>query len=205
MIIAPIFTLFPYSSLHSNARLDTEYRHGAKIKTTYNIKAGEEIIVFIVSKTNAEKMVLEGTINSYYTDYHEPYLIPAYSPQLYYKYDIDDIELLQSHYFNILSHKFEKESMNYYKENYKIFNGNYTNTWACNVLQENVGFYKDYVENLIQRTNELFNDDKEIRNNVEKALKGEIMNLNAKYKSVSQICNNERRKENEKNKRNTDL
>ena len=205
MIIAPIFTLFNYSSLQSNARLEVQYLQNAKIITSYKIKAGNEIIVFIVSKTNAEKMVLEGRMNSYYTDYHEPYLIPVYSPQLYYKYDIDDISLLDSHHFNLFSNKFEFNSMNYYRENYKIFNGIDSNSWACDVLVENVGYYKDYVENLMKRVDELFNDDGEKKNNVEKALKGEMMNLNAKYKRVSQICAYEKKKENENNQRNTDL
>ena len=126
-------------------------------------------------------------MNSYYTDYHEPYLIPVYSPQLYYKYDIDDILLLDSHHFNLFSNKFEFNSMNYYRENYKIFNGIDSNSWACDVLVENVGYYKDYVENLMKRVDELFNDDGEKKNNVEKALKGEMMNLNAKYKSTATI------------------
>ena len=43
------------------------------------------------------------------------------------------------------------------------------------------------------------------KNNVEKALKGEMMNLNAKYKRVSQICAYEKKKENENNQRKTDL
>ena len=205
MVVAPIFTLFSYSSLHSNARLDVQYKKGAKILTTYAIKAGKEIVVYISAKQNSEKMVLEGSINSYYTDYHEPYLIPAYSPILYYKYDIDDIKLLESHYLNFFKPNFEKETIYYYRQNYKIFNGNDTNTFACNVFQDNIEYYKDYVENLSKRVDELFNDDEEKKINVEKALKGEILNLNAKHKSVTQICNYERKIEIEKSQINTDL
>ena len=96
ILIAPIYTLFPFDSLIHNARLDFKYGKGAKIISTINIEEGKEIITFIQGRNNAEKMVFEGRINSKFTNYKETHLIPAFSPYLYYKYDIDDIKLIEN-------------------------------------------------------------------------------------------------------------
>mgnify|MGYP002627185560 CR=1 FL=1 len=197
IIIAPLYTLFPFDSMRANARLDVKYKHGAKIITTYEIKKGNQITVISHSRTNVEKMVFEGRMNNYYTNYRENYLIPAYSPYMYYKYDIDDIKLLESYYFNIFEINFQKNAPTFYKEHADVFKvKNPTNLWACYMVQENLEYYKNFVENLMKRIDELFKGENEEKiNNIHKALKGELMNLKYKYERFVEVCGYEKDKE----------
>ena len=207
IIIAPLYTLFPFDSIRANAILDVKYKHGAKIIATYEIKKGSQITVISHSRTNVEKMVFEGKMNNYYTNYRENYLIPAYSPYMYYKYDIDDIKLLESYYFNIFEINFQKNAPAYYKEHADIFKvKNPTNLWACYMVQENLEYYKNFVENLIKRIDELFKGESEEKiSNINKALKGELMNLKYKYERFVEICGYEKDKEQGNEIKNEDL
>ena len=207
IIIAPLYTLFPFDSIRANSILDVKYKHGAKIITTYEIKKGSQITVISHSRTNVEKMVFEGKMNNYYTNYRENYLIPAYSPYMYYKYDIDDIKLLESYYFNIFEINFQKNAPAYYKEHADIFKvKNPTNLWACYMVQENLEYYKNFVENLIKRIDELFKGESEEKiSNINKALKGELMNLKYKYERFVEICGYEKDKEQGNEIKNEDL
>ena len=182
--------MFPFDSLIHNARLDFKYGKGAKIISTINIEEGKEIITFIQGRNNAEKMVFEGRINSKFTNYKETHLIPAFSPYLYYKYDIDDIKLIESHYFNILKMDFIKNSRLFYKIHSDVFKLEKVNDlWSCNTLEENVKYFKEYIEKLMNQVDDLFKDEDELKiDNIVKALKGEFMNLDKQYKKIDEMC-----------------
>lgn len=190
ILLVPIYTLFPFDNLRSNARLDYNYGNTAKIITTYEIKKGHKMIMFTGGKKNLEKMVFEGRMNSYLTNYRENQLIPAFSPYFYYKYDIDDIKLIENYYLDIVDNNFEKQSVNFYREHADVFNQKEpTNTWACGLVQENLKYYKEYIEDLMKRVIELFKGENEDKiSNVNKALKGEWINLNNKYERMIEIC-----------------
>ena len=190
ILIAPIYTLFPFDSLIHNARLDFKYGKGAKIISTINIEEGKEIITFIQGRNNAEKMVFEGRINNKFTNYKETHLIPAFSPYLYYKYDIDDIKLIENNYLNILEMNFIKNSMLFYKIHSGVFKLEKVNDlWSCNTLEENVKYYKEYIEKLMNQVDDLFKDEDELKiDNIVKALKGEFMNLDKQYKKIDEMC-----------------
>lgn len=190
ILIAPIYTLFPFDSLIHNARLDFKYGKGAKIISTINIEEGKEIITFIQGRNNAEKMVFEGRINSKFTNYKETHLIPAFSPYLYYKYDIDDIKLIENNYLNILEMNFIKNSMLFYKIHSGVFKLEKVNDlWSCNTLEENVKYYKEYIEKLMNQVDDLFKDEDKLKiDNIVKALKGEFMNLDKQYKKIDEMC-----------------
>ena len=190
ILIAPIYTLFSFDKLKHNARLDFKNGHGAKIISTFNIEEGKEIITFIRGRNNAEKMVFEGKINSRHTNYKETHLIPAFSPYLYYKYDIDDIKLIESHYFNILEMDFIKNSRLFYKIHSDAFKLEKVNDlWTCITLQENVKYYKEYIEKLMDKVDDLFQNEDELKiDNIKKALKGELMNLDKQYKKIDEMC-----------------
>ena len=190
ILIAPIYTLFPFDSLIHNARLDFKYGKWAKIISTINIEEGKEIITFIQGRNNAEKMVFEGRINSKFTNYKETHLIPAFSPYLYYKYDIDDIKLIENNYLNILEMNFIKNSMLFYKIHSGVFKLEKVNDlWSCNTLEENVKYYKEYIEKLMNQVDDLFKDEDKLKiDNIVKALKGEFMNLDKQYKKIDEMC-----------------
>ena len=197
IIIAPLYTLFPFDNVRSNARLDFKYKKGAKIMTTFEIKKGKDITVFGAGKKNVEKIVFEGRINSYLTSSRENHLIPAFSPYLYYKYDIDDIKLIELNYFNLADNLFQKHSQDFYKDHSNVFKVEQaTNLWACKTLEENLKYYKEYIEDLMQRVDELFKGENEEKiNTMNKALKNEWTELNQKYEKTVEICEYEKKKE----------
>ena len=195
ILIVPLYNLFDFDSMKSNARLVIRYGRGGTIITTTNIKKGSQIIIKSESQTNVENMVFEGKMNSN-TNYNESYLMPAYSPYMFSKYDIDDIKLLESYNFNIFETDFEKNSRIFYKEHAEDFKVQKpTELWACLMVQENLEYYKNYVEELMKKVDELFKGDSEEKiSNINKALKGEFMNLNTKYEKFVEICKSEKEK-----------
>lgn len=95
---------------------------------------------------------------------------------------------------------FKKNSMQFYKIHYNVFKlKRVSDLCAYNTLQENVKYYKEYMEKSINQVDNLFkNEDKLKIWNITKALKGELMNLNKKYKKIDEICINERKIKEEK-------
>ena len=118
---------------------------------------------------------------------------------MYYKYDIDDINLIENHYFNIFDINFERQSPEFYLKHADILKvKNPTSIWACYLVQENLKYYKEYIENLMKKINEIFKGENEEKiNMINKALKGEWTGLNNKYEKMVQICEFEKNKKND--------
>ena len=199
IILVPLFTLFPYDSSNNNARLDFKYGKDCKIKTTHAIKRGSNIVLYSPSKENVQKIVLEGKMNTYITNYKENFLIPAFSPYYYYKYDIDDITLIDKYYFNIFDMNFERSSQAFYKKHAHIFKEkNPTNLWICYMVRDNLKYYKDHTEKLMKKVDEFFfGENKEKIEMMNTVLKGEWMELNKKYEKMVEICDFEKNKKKE--------
>jgi len=199
IILVPLFTLFPYDSSNNNARLDFNYGKDCKIKTTHAIKRGSNIVLYSPSKENVQKIVLEGKMNTYITNYKENFLIPAFSPYYYYKYDIDDITLIDKYFFNIFDMYFERSSQAFYKKHAHIFKEkNPTNLWICYMVRDNLKYYKDHTEKLMKKVDEFFfGENKEKIEMVNTVLKAEWMELNKKYERMVEICDFEKNKKKE--------
>ena len=61
--------------------------------------------------------------------------------------------------------------------------------WCCNTLEENVKYYKEYIEKLMNQVDDLFKDEDKLKiDNIVKALKGEFMNLDKQYKKIDEMC-----------------
>ena len=196
IILVPLFTLFPYDSSNNNARLDFKYGKDCKIKTTHAIKRGSNIVLYSPSKENVQKIVLEGKMNTYITNYKENFLIPAFSPYYYYKYDIDDISLIDKYFFNIFDMYFERSSQAFYKKHAHIFKEkNPTNLWICYMVRDNLKYYKDHTEKLMKKVDEFFfGENKEKIEMMNTVLKAEWMELNKKYERMVEICDFEKNK-----------
>ena len=199
IILVPLFTLFPYDSSNNNARLDFKYGKDCKIKTTHAIKRGSNIVLYSPSKENVQKIVLEGKMNTYITNYKENFLIPAFSPYYYYKYDIDDITLIDKYFFNIFDMYFERSSQAFYKKHAHIFKEkNPTNLWICYMVRDNLKYYKDHTEKLMKKVDEFFfGENKEKIEMMNTVLKAEWMELNKKYEKMVEICDFEKNKKKE--------
>ena len=207
ILIAPVYSLFPFDNLLYNSRLVYKYDNGVKIVSSSTIEEGKQVIVYIHGRNNAEKMVLEGKINHRHTNYKETHLIPAYSPYLYYKYEIDDINLIESEYFDLFDPNLIKNSMLFYKLNSDIFTVKKpTDLWACNTLLENVKYYKEYIEYLMPKIKELFANENESKIiDVKNALNGELFNLNTQYKKIVEKCEMEKKISRDEESMNEDL
>ena len=202
----PILNYFDRDYMKYNARFSINNNGNVKITSRKSIKNEELIIVFSPKSSNVERMIFEGELNSYLVNYKEPYLIPAFSPGLFYKYDLDDIDLFNNYFINLVELKFEEKAINLYKNYTSLFKGNDGDAWACEVLFENVEYYKKYVEHFIKvQINKIFENEYD-RKNVEKAMKGEEKLLQKSTEYIKNRCKQLQQKENEKKKKkNTDL
>ena len=204
--LIPIFNYFDRDYMKYNARFSINNNGDIKITSRKSIKNEELIIVFSPKIGNAERLVFEGDLNSYLVNYKEDYLIPAFSPGLFYKYDLDDIDLYNNYTINLVELKFDEKAINLYKNFTNIFKGNEGDAWACEVLFENVEYYKNYVEKFIKvKLDKIFENEYD-REHVEKAMKGEEKLLQKSIEYIKNRCKQLHQKEKEnKKKKNTDL
>lgn len=202
----PILNYFDRDYMKYNARFSINKNGNIKITSRKSIKNEELIIVFSPGIGNAERMVFEGELNSYLVNYKENYSIPAFSPGLFYKYDLDDIDLYHNYFINLVELKFVEKAINFYKNFTSLFKGNDGDAWACEILYENVEYYKKYVEDFIKvRINKIFENEYD-RKHVEKAMKGEEKLLQKSTEYIKSKCKQLQEKENGKKKKgNTDL
>ena len=171
--MVPLLNYFDRDYLIFNAEFTIENNGDIKIIAKRRIKKGEIITIFLPRRTNVEKMLFEGQLNSYLDNYQKNYIIPAFSPGLFYKYDLDDLNLYNNYIINLEELNFEEKAINLYKNHSKLFNGNGTDVWACSILLENVEYYKNYISDLIKnRIKKIFENEFD-RSHVERAMKGE--------------------------------
>ena len=210
--LVPFFNFFKKDHMRYNAKFIVEKNGDIKISSKKKIKKGDEIIINGPRRTNVERLIFEGESNPHYVNYRENYIIPAFSPGLYYKYDIDDINLYQTHFINLVEKEFDERALYIYRNYSKLFNADDGDAWAYGVLLENIEYYKKYVDSFNStRINELF-ENTEDRMNLEKAFKGESKILEKaytyiknKYEGLKNIEAEKKNKNNNKNNKNTDL
>ena len=197
----PILNYFDRDYMKYNARFSINKNGDVKITSRKSIKNEELIIVFAPKSSNVERMIFEGELNSYLVNYKEDYLIPAFSAGLFYKYDLDDIDLFNNYFINLVELKFDEKAINLYKNYTSVFKGNDGDAWACEILFENVEYYKKYVEHFIKvQINEIFENEYD-RKHVEKAMKGEEKLLQKSTEYIKNKCKQLKQKENEKKKK----
>ena len=169
----PLLNYFDRDYMTFNAKFTIEKNGDIKIIAKRRIKKGNIITVNSPRRTNVEKMLFEGQLNGYIVNYKENYIIPAFSPGLFYKYDLDDLDLYNNYIINLVELNFDEKAINLYKSHSKLFNGNGTDVWACSILLENVEYYKNYISDLIKnRIKKIFENEFD-RSHVERAMKGE--------------------------------
>ena len=204
--LIPFLNFFERDYMRYNARFQIEKSGDIKIFAKKKINKGEKIIVNSPRRTSVERLIFEGISNSHYVNYRENYIIPAFSPGLYYKYDIDDLDLYKTHFINLIEREFDSRAVHIYKNYTKLFKGDEGDAWAYGVLLENIDYYKKYVESLnTTRINNIF-ENKDDRTNVERAMKGEFKLLEKSYLYIQNKFEGLKEKEKEKkNKKSTDL
>ena len=195
----PFLNFFDRDYVRNNAKFFIERNKAIKITTKNKIRKGEIIIVNSPKRTNVERMIFEGELNNYIVNYKENYIIPAFSPGLYYKYDIDDIELYNSYIINLIEIHFDDKAIKLYKDYNKLFKGDGGDAWAYGILLENVNFYKDYVKSFMNdRIDKIFDNEYD-RNNIERVMKGELKLLEKSSDFIKNKFEELTRKEKDKN------
>jgi hypothetical protein len=210
--LVPFLNYFDRDHMRCNAEYVIQKNGDIKIVSNRLIKKDENIIVRFPRKTNTERFVFEGELNTNYKSYSDEYIIHAFSPGLFYKYDLEDIELYNNYFIDLVEKDFDKTAVILYKNNTKIFKGDEGEAWAYGVLSENINFYKEYLESLNHtRIHQIF-DNFDDRILIEKALKGETRLLRKaseyiqnKAEAMKEKEKAKKEKKNKKDNKNYDL
>ena len=194
------------NTLRSNARVQIEENGDINIFSKGKIMKGDIISVYSSRRSNVEKFIFSGEVNPRYINYREKYIIPAFGPGLYYKYDIDDAELFKRHNIDLVGKEFYLQAVQLYKNNSLFFKGNDKDSWAYGILVENIEFYKYYAETFNKSHIEEIFEDFDDRKNIEIVMKGEAKLLGKAYTFIKNKFEILKNIENEKkNKKSTDL
>ena len=194
------------NTLRSNARVQIEENGDINIFSKGKIMKGDIISVYSSRRSNVEKFIFSGEVNPRYINYREKYIIPAFGPGLYYKYDIDDAELFKRHNIDLVGKEFYLQAVQLYKNNSLFFKGNDKDSWAYGILVENIEFYKNYAETFNKSHIEEIFEDFDDRKNIEIVMKGEAKLLGKAYTFIKNKFEILKNIENEKkNKKSTDL
>ena len=144
-----------------------------------------------------ERIIFEGKINPVFWDNSEDYIIPTFSPGLYYKYNINDIELYNKYFTNLAEFNYDSIAINLYKKYKNLFEGYYEKeSWAYGILLENIKFYFDYIQKFKEeKIKEIFENKEDIYL-VEKAMDGELKRLNKEIEYITKRIGQLKKSEN---------
>ena len=206
----PFLNFFDRDYMKFNAKFIIERSGEIRIVARKFIKKDEVIVVNSPKRANVERYVFEGELNYYLINYKENYIVPAFSPGLYYKYDIDDIELYNTHFINLADDKFDSRALYIYK-NYtdllkkQIKGGDYGDLWAYEILLDNINFYKEYVDSFTSEKIKKIFEDYIDRINIDRAMKGEGKLLQRCSINIQHKIYALKKEEEENKKKSTDL
>jgi len=204
--LIPFLNYFERDYMKYNARLIIERTGDVTIMSKKFIKKDEVIIVNSPKRTNVERLIFEGELNYYMVNYKENYLIPAFSPGLYYKYDIDDIDLYVTHFINLADDKFDERALYIYKNYTNLFKKNDdSDIWAYELLLENINYYKDYVDTFnMEKIKKIFEDQVD-QMHIDGAMKGEAKVLLKSAKYIQTKLDDLKKNKEDSKKKSTDL
>lgn len=169
----PLFNFFERDFINNNAIFKIEKDGEIVIIASKQIKKGDAIIVNSPPRKFVERIIFEGKLNNK-LNYRENYIIPAFSPGLFYKYDLDDISLYNKYIINLVDLDFVTKAIDLYKDYSKFFKNDGKNSTACAILLENVDYYKHYIGNFLKnKVVKIFDDDYD-RNLIQTTLKNEL-------------------------------
>ena len=172
-----------------NANYTIEENGDVKILSRRNIKRGDEIVLKSVKMNNIKRFLYEGKTNEKLYDYYDEYNISAFSRGIYYYYKIKDHEDLKNIYVNIKTKDFDSIATGIYLDYVGVLNGDGSDTWAYDVLDKNLKYYKEYFERLtLSKIYEYFSD-KDDRINIERIIRGEKKMIERALKRISKTIN----------------
>ena len=184
--LIPLFNYLDGDHWKYNAKMQIENNGDIKIMTSRNIHKNKPIFVEISKKKYIERIIFGGKLNPIISDKSEDYIIPTFSPGLYYKYDISDIELYNTYFINFADFNYDSIAINLYKK-YKTFFKDYyeKESWAYGILLENIEFYLKSIKILFknEKINDIFENEDD-RMLIQKTMNGELTGLRKQIKYI---------------------
>ena len=114
-------------------------------------------------------------------------MISAFSPGLYYRYGLNDIQYFKDYFINLKDEDFDSKANNIYFEKAELLGGDGSDNWAYGVLENNLHFYKEHFEKItISQIYDKFYD-KDDRINIERIYRGEKKVIDDAYDKVNGI------------------
>ena len=218
--MVPFLNLFEKDYINYNANYTIEKDGSIRIFAKKNIQKYEEIIISSPKQSNARYLLLEGKTYEKLINYYDEYLLPAFGIAVTNRFDINDPDLEDRYYLNLMDNDFDETAVEWYKDNIDILKDgnrkeNVTSSYGYlyEILLNNLKAYNEYLKNFnSQRIYEYFKEP-EIRIHVARIVKGESKILEKAYsfaqKKASKYINlNSVRAEgynDQENKINTDL
>ena len=187
--LVPFLNVFDEDYTSYNANYTIEENGDVKILSRRNIKKGDEIVLKSPKMNNIKRFLYEGKTNEKLYDYYDEYNISAFSRGIYYYYKIKDNEDLKNIYVNIKTKDFDSIITGIYLDYVGVLNGDGSDTWAYDVLDKNLKYYKEYFERItLSKIYEYFSD-KDDRINIERIIRGEKKMIEKAIKRISKTIN----------------
>ncbi len=184
--MVPFFNYFDTDYINYNANYKIEEDGSIRIYAKKNINKYDEIIIKSPKMTNARYLLFKGKTYDKLINYYDEYLIPAFGVSLYYRFDIQDPELEDEHFINLMDKDFDEDAIEIYRENKDVFkdernkNGT-TYGFLYEILMNNIKTFKEYLKDFnLDRVYEYF-EDVESRNNIARIVKGEAKIVEQAY------------------------
>ena len=187
--LVPFLNVIDEDYTSYNANYTIEENGDVKILSRRNIKKGDEIVLKSPKMNNIKRFLYEGKTNEKLYDYYDEYNISAFSRGIYYYYKIKDNEDLKNIYVNIKTKDFDSIITGIYLDYVGVLNGDGSDTWAYDVLDKNLKYYKEYFERItLSKIYEYFSD-KDDRINIERIIRGEKKMIEKAIKRISKTIN----------------
>ena len=189
--LVPFLNYFDEDYTSYNSIYTIEENGDVKIRTRKKIKKGDEIVLKSKKMSNTRRLLTQGKTDERLVNYFEDYYIHLVSPGLFHLYKLNDeyVDFFKNNYINVLDKDFESKSINFYLENAERLKGDGSDTWAYDILQKNLQFYKGKFERMtLSRIYDSFYDSND-RINIERIIRGEKHAIEKGIKKISRTVN----------------
>ena len=188
LTLVPFMNIIDQDYSSYNANYTIQENGDVKIISKREIKKGDEIIIKAPKQSNVRRLLCEGKTYEKLVNYFDSYYISAFGPGIYYQYKLKD-EKFKNFYINLLQKDFDSKATSLYFEYAGEMEGDGSDTWAYDVLNKNLLYYKELFERItLSKIYEYFKD-KDDRINIERVLRGEKKVIEKALKRVSKTIN----------------
>jgi hypothetical protein len=186
--LVPFINIIEQDYTSYNANYTIQDNGDVKIISRREIKKGDEIVLKAPKQTNVRRFLNEGKTNEKLVNYFDSYYISVFGPGIYYLYKLKD-EKFKNYYIDLLQKDFDSKATSLYFQFAEELQGDGTDTWAYDVLNKNLQYYKEYFERIT--LSEIYENfkDKDDRINIERIIRGEKRVIEKAIKHIYKTIN----------------